>query len=114
MRSDDDYLGDIMECISRIENYTTSGREVFLKSQIIQDAVIRNFEIIGEATKRLSLAFKQANPNVPWRQIAGLRDVLIHDYIYVDNHEVWNIIEQSLPDFKKKISEILNNSGEKI
>ncbi|MBW4523160.1 MAG: DUF86 domain-containing protein [Scytolyngbya sp. HA4215-MV1] len=114
MRNDNDYLSDILECISRIENYTISGREAFLGNQIIQDAVIRNFEIIGEATKRLSLAFKQANPNVPWRQIAGFRDVLIHDYIYVDNHEVWNIIEQSLPDFKEKISEILNDSGEEI
>lgn len=114
MRSDDDYFGDIMECISRIENYTAAGQEVFLTSQIIQDAVIRNFEIIGEATKRLSLAFKQANPNVPCRRIAGLHDVLIHDSIYVDNHEVWNIIKQSLPDFKRKISEILNNSGEEI
>jgi len=112
MRNDLDYLNDIINCIARIESYTTEGRDIFFQTPMIQDAVNRNFEIIGEATKRLSSQFKQAYPSVPWRKIAGLRDVLIHDYGNVDSNEIWNIIERDLKGLKENLLIILQDLGE--
>jgi len=73
------YLSNIKECIERIESYTSEGREAFMQTPMIQDAVIRNFEIIGEATKRLSAELRISYPKIKCQQIAGFRDVLIHD-----------------------------------
>jgi len=64
---------DILECITAIESYTCNGRDTFLQTRMVQDAVVRNFEIIGEATKRLPFSLRQAYPDVPWKKMAGLR-----------------------------------------
>ncbi len=106
------YLSNIKECIDRIEAYTYDGKEAFMRTPMIQDAVIRNFEIIGEATKRLSPELRSAYSDVPWQQMAGLRDVLIHDYLKVNLNLVWQIIEQNLPILKPKVEAILVNFGE--
>ncbi len=107
MKDDRLYLSNIKECIERIESYTAEGKEVFLETIIIQDAVIRNFEIIGEATKRLSTEFRATYADMPWQQLAGFRDVLIHDYLKVNLDRVWNVIEQNLSELKAKIKNIL-------
>ncbi|BAS58575.1 hypothetical protein NIES2135_19170 [Leptolyngbya boryana NIES-2135] len=99
-------LSDILECIERIESYTIEGREAFLQGRIIQDAVARNLEVIGEATKQLPPSLKESYPDVPWKRIAGLRDVLIHDYVRVDPEEVWRVVEQNLPGLKTNITAI--------
>jgi uncharacterized protein with HEPN domain len=74
---------------------------------MIQDAIIRNFEIIGEATKHLSPEIKQSYPEIQWRGIAGFRDVLIHNYMGVDLEEVWNILENELPQIKSSMKDIM-------
>ena len=109
MKNERLYLSNIKECIERIEEYTKGGKEEFMQTKMIQDAVIRNFEIIGEATKRLSPELRNNYVNVPWQQMAGLRDVLIHDYLKINVNLVWQIIEQNLSDLKIQIIAILND-----
>ncbi len=106
MKDDRLYLSNIKECIERIESYTLDGKEAFMQTTIIQDAVIRNFEIIGEATKRLSSELRANYPDVPWQQVAGFRDVLIHDYLKVNLNRVWGVIEQNLPELKVTVEAI--------
>ncbi len=113
MKDDRLYLSNIAECIERIESYTSSGKEAFMQTRMIQDAVMRNFEVIGEATKRLSPELREAHPDIQWQQIAGFRDVLIHDYLKVNLNRVWGIIEQNLPSLKLKVSEILPSLEQK-
>lgn len=112
MKDDRLYLSNIWECIERIETYTQDGKEAFLQTTLIQDAVIRNFEIIGEATKRLSPEIKAAYPDLPWQQVAGFRDVLIHDYLKINLNRVWGVIEQNLPQLKATVEEILRGWGD--
>jgi uncharacterized protein with HEPN domain len=107
MSRDKRYLSDILECIVQIEEYTIGGKETFMGSRLIQDATIRNFEIMGEATKRLSEELRTIHSNVPWKQMAGFRDVLIHDYLRVDRDEVWDVVASNLPDLRVRIKHIL-------
>jgi uncharacterized protein with HEPN domain len=74
------YLGHIRDAINDTEEYTSVGREAFMAERMRQDAVIRKLEIIGEAVKQLSTATKERRPEIPWKQIAGMRDRLTHDY----------------------------------
>ncbi len=74
---------------------------------MMRDAVVRNLEIIGEATKRLSQELRAESPQIPWRRIAGLRDIVIHQYDFVDYNEVWNVVEDDLPAFREALQAIL-------
>ena len=112
MADDRVYLEDILERFQRIETYTQSGRDAFLQSVLIQDGVIRSFEVMGEAVKHLSPTLRQKHPEVPWRQMAGFRDVLIHNYMGLDLEEVWNAVERDLPDLKLKIERVLQKLGD--
>ena len=107
MKDDSVYIEHILTAISKIENFVYGiSKDEFEKSVLIQDAVIRNFEIIGEATKKISRSFTQAHPEVPWQDMAGMRDKLIHDYIDVDMDVVWKTIEIDLPLLKELISNV--------
>jgi uncharacterized protein with HEPN domain len=101
------YLTHIKEAIDKIKLYTNAGYDQFVDDPKTQDAVIRNFEIIGEASKKLSEDVKQLRGDIPWRDIAGLRDVLIHDYMGVDVEEVWNVVANHLPALEKAIDDLL-------
>lgn len=101
------YLAHILECIEKIERFTADGEGRFRQDAMVQDAVLRNFEVIGEAAKRLDNAYRSAHPGIPWRALAGLRDVLIHQYEGVDLERVWAIVEEGLPDLKRAIVDLL-------
>jgi len=101
------YLDHILTALLRIESYTQDGRQAFMDSHMAQDAVIRNFEIIGEAAKRIPKDFRKAHAGIPWAEMAGFRDVLIHEYDRVDLEEVWLTVERDLPQLKQPIQELL-------
>jgi uncharacterized protein with HEPN domain len=85
MKDDSIYLEHVAKALQKISDYIQNKTEKdFLEDSIIQDAVIRQFEIVGEATKRISKELKEKYPDVPWKWMSGMRDVLIHDYIDVD------------------------------
>lgn len=104
---DEKHLRDMLEAIRRIEEYTRGGREAFFSSTMIQDAVIRNIEIIGEAAGRLGV-IAHLRRDIPWKEIKGMRNVLIHDYGKVDIHLVWDTVSKDVPDLKKKLLELLD------
>jgi uncharacterized protein with HEPN domain len=104
------FLDDIKEAAGKIKKYTagmTYGE--FIKDFKTQDAVIRNFEVIGEATKNLPADFKDRYPAVEWKQVAGLRDVMAHGYYRIDYEVIWEIITDKLPGFRKDIAKILKD-----
>ena len=109
MKDDRIYLQHIRDSIGRILEYTSGGPDEFIHDNKIQDAVIRNLEIIGEAVKHLSDDLRNPNSDIPWKQIAGMRDELIHEYFGVDIRIVWNVIEHHLPALKEKIDGLLKN-----
>ena len=110
-RDDSVYLRHILDAISRIEEYLHGvDEETFYQHYLVQDGVIRQLEIIGEASKRLSREVRASCPNVPWQDIAGLRDKLIHDYFGVDLEAVWLTARDDIPAFKAEISAILEQS----
>ncbi|MEO0231559.1 MAG: DUF86 domain-containing protein [candidate division WOR-3 bacterium] len=107
-RMDKEFLLDIQEAIRRIELYTKGLKyEDFLQRIETQDAVLRNLEIIGEAVKNLSLNLKKKYQDIPWKDIARMRDKIIHFYFGVNLDIVWKIIEDKLPQLKKQIEDIL-------
>jgi len=99
------YLIHISECIARIEKYTLEGQEAFMQSSLIQDAVVRNLQVMGESTKRLPDEWKSAHPEIPWRKIVGFRNVVVHDYLEIDIPAVWEVVEHDLPDLKRVIEQ---------
>jgi uncharacterized protein with HEPN domain len=111
MKDDKLYLIYILECIGRIEKFTVGGREEFMGSELIQDAVLRNLHTLSESTQRLPEKLKALHPQVPWQEIAGFRNVLVHDYMMIDRPRIWRIVELNLPDLKQQAQEILTDLG---
>jgi uncharacterized protein with HEPN domain len=109
-RADRDLLSDIQEAVRRIQAYTaTMTYEEFLADIKTQDAVVRNLEIIGEATKNLSAELRARYAEVSWKGMAGVRDKLIHHYFGVNLDIVWQIATGELPEVASQIQEILRN-----
>jgi uncharacterized protein with HEPN domain len=107
-RPDRDFLSDIQEAIRRTAAYTAeTGYEAFLADTKTQDAVVRNLEIIGEATKNLSAELRAQYADIPWKSMAGIRDRLIHHYFGVNLDVVWQIITVELPEVASRIEAIM-------
>ena len=111
MKDDRIYLLHIRDAIRHIVEYTAAGKESFFADRKTQDAVVRNLEIIGEATKRVSLSLKTAHPDIAWKPIAGMRDKLIHDYFGVNVQLVWDVLDRDLPALYEKIISELKALG---
>jgi uncharacterized protein with HEPN domain len=107
MKDDVVYLRHIEDCIRRIEEDTAEGRDSFLTSHTLQDAVIRNLQTMAESTQRLSDDLKDAHPDIEWYRIAAFRNVLVHDYLGVDIEKIWEITQRDVPQFKKSIQSMM-------
>ena len=111
MKDDRLYLHHMLERCRRITRFIGSGRETFMASEELQDAVIRNVEVIGEAAKRVSAEARGHLPSLDWKAICGMRDVLIHDYIGVDLDEVWNVASSRIPELQAVLEQFLAGEG---
>ena len=109
------YIEDILESIAKIELYTKDvGENEFLTNTQIQDSVLRRLEIIGEAVKNIPHDFRDRYPQIPWKKIAGLRDVLIHEYFGVNVRRAWKMVNHDIFDLKQKLLKVekdLQTSG---
>jgi len=101
------HLRQIHEAIRKIERFTASGREVFLEDVLIQDGVILNLALIGEAVKNLPENVTAESPQIAWSDVARMRDILIHHYDGTDIHIVWDTVERFLPPLKKAVAKSL-------
>ncbi len=108
MRDDRERLLDIQEAIERIEKYSVRGRAAFEQDELIQTWVLHHLQLIGEAVRALSPELTQKHSEVDWKQIVGMRNILVHNYFSIDASVVWAVIENGLPVLKQQISELLN------
>lgn len=106
------FLKDILESIELIEKYTRGlGKEEFLDKEQdniqMKDAIIRRLAIIGEAVNNIPNSFRKKHDNIPWREISGMRNILVHEYFGVKMERVWKTAKEDLPELRKKIKNIL-------
>ena len=107
MKDDTVYLGHIRECIRRIQENVAGGKEQFLSSHTLQDAVLRNLQTMSESTQQLSDAIKAAHPEIEWRRISAFRNVLVHNYLGIDLEIVWEVVCRDLPKLKEAVLSLL-------
>lgn len=107
MDKDDTYRRYILDAIAKIEKYVNGMTyQQFAADDLVQDGVVRELEIIGESAKRLSESFKANALKIPWKKVAGARDVLIHDYMSVDLEVVWKTVTDDLPSLKTALTNL--------
>jgi uncharacterized protein with HEPN domain len=115
MKKDDSvYLRHIMDAFVQIERYTEGvSHDEFIKNSLIQDGVIRQLEVMGEASRNLSEDMRNEYPHIPWRQMISLRNRMIHAYFNVNLQIIWEIIQGDIPNLKKDIKHVLEIQGQK-
>jgi uncharacterized protein with HEPN domain len=102
-----DYLDDIHNAIAEVEEFTCGmDYKAFAADKKTVNAVIRSLEVLGEATKHIPAAFRKKHPEIPWTKMAGMRNVLIHDYMGVDLITVWNVVLERLPELKSLLETV--------
>ncbi|MEW6534565.1 MAG: DUF86 domain-containing protein [Candidatus Auribacterota bacterium] len=102
------YLHDIITCCNKIQRYVGDiSYKSFTTNELLIDAVLRNLELIGEAVKQISPELRAEHNNIEWRKIAGLRDILIHEYFGIDHEIVWDVIRNKIPQLKEDIKQLL-------
>jgi uncharacterized protein with HEPN domain len=107
IKSDLAYIDHILDCIRKISEFSNGlSLKEFKTNDLVQDAIIRNIEVIGEASKKISQDTKQTCYKIPWKEMSGMRDKLIHDYLGVDVDVVWKTIKEDIPSLEKLINEI--------
>lgn len=107
MRDDRERLLDIQEAIAQIEKYAGQGRKAFEGDELVQSWILRHLQIIGEASRALSEDLRRRHPEVPWSEIIGMRNILVHDYFGLDADLVWSAVERDLPGLKVNVEQIL-------
>jgi uncharacterized protein with HEPN domain len=105
------YVGHIRDAISDIRAYASVGEEAFLSDRMRQDAIIRKLEIVGEAVKQVSEETRARRPEIPWKQIAGMRDRLTHAYFGVDLGLVWRVVDRDLQALETAVTALIETSG---
>jgi uncharacterized protein with HEPN domain len=108
VEADQVYLAHMLECIHRVLSYTEQGEQVFRHSQLIQDAVIRNLQVMAESSQRLSETTKASSPETPWRAISGFRNIVVHDYLGLDLDVVWGVVSKDLPPLQFALNKLVN------
>ena len=109
MRSEQAYLRHILHCIRRIKEDSCHGEGAVFASPTLQDAIVRNLQILCESTQHLTEPTKSRHPEVDWRGISGLRNVLVHSYFEVDLRTVWTIVQRDLPILEQAVKGMLND-----
>ena len=109
MKDDSVYLRYILQCIAQIERYNADAPRVFLESDLVRDATLRNLQTMAESTQRLSDELKASHPEVDWRALSGFRDVLVHDYLGIDLHLVHQALENEIPRLKSAVETMLRS-----
>lgn len=97
------YVDHMLDCILRIDEYVES-KEQFYSSRLVQDAVVRNLQVMSESSQRLGDEVKQLYPDIPWKQISGFRNILVHDYLGVDLDVIWSVVAQELPKMQQALT----------
>ncbi len=110
MKDDKVYFLHIIDAMEAIESFIEGKSQAdFLKDRLLQDGVVRNLEVIGEAAKNLSKTAKAKCPDIEWQKVSGMRDILIHQYFGVDLENVWRVVINRLPELKEKILKIIDS-----
>jgi uncharacterized protein with HEPN domain len=109
MRGERERLLDILEAIERIEKYAVDGKPAFEADELIQTWVVHHITIIGEACRSLSDDFQARHANIPWADIIGMRNILVHHYFGIDTDAVWSVVDHDIPELKFNIETILKN-----
>jgi uncharacterized protein with HEPN domain len=104
-------LTHMRDCLGRILEYTDAERSRFEASRLVQDAVIRNLQTLAESSQRLSSEIKATEPQIPWRELAGFRNVIVHGYLGVDLGAVWLVIEKDLPALTEAVNRMATHLG---
>jgi uncharacterized protein with HEPN domain len=107
MRNFRDRLQDILDAIAQIEIEQAKGRSAFQNSPLIQVWMVHHLMIISEAVRAIDPAIRQRHPSIPWRQIAGMRNILVHDYFRINEEIVWETVENHVPALKAEVGRIL-------